>query len=70
MTSIPRKQRRHCVSSHTFRADQYTLWADRVRAIHGRVSIFTLWEKTPDGHQRLIGGVTSDKLRLFIKENC
>lgn len=53
---------------HTFYREAYTLWADRVPAIHGNVNLFTLWRTTAQGEERLIGGVTSSQLRLFLKD--
>lgn len=52
---------------HTFRHGAYTLWADRVPAMHGRVNLFTLWRKEGPEHKRLIGGVTMPELRRFLR---
>lgn len=56
------------VRCHTFQRGDYTLWADRVPAVHGRQNMFTLWRRDVDGDRRLIGGVSSRGLRRYLKE--
>lgn len=52
---------------HTITRDSFTLWADRVPAMHGSVSIFTLWEKVGPEHKRRLGGVRAWEIRRFFK---
>ena len=54
---------------HTFRRGEFTLWADRVPAMHGRVNSFTLWRKVGPERKRIVGGVPMSAIRAAIKEN-
>jgi len=56
------------VRCHTFQRGAYTLYADRVPAIHGRCNVFTLWRKEGTRIRRLIGGVSLHELRRYSKE--
>lgn len=51
----------------TLRKGDFTLWADRVDAMHGQVTLFTLWKRDGAKNMRLIGGVTLRQLREFAR---
>lgn len=53
---------------HTFHRGEFTLWANRVPAMHGRVNSFSLWRKVGPEHQRLLGGVSMAAIRGLVKE--
>jgi hypothetical protein len=55
------------VRCHTFSRGDFTLYADRVPAMHGRVSIFTVWQREGARIRRLTGGVTKAELRAFAR---
>jgi hypothetical protein len=54
------------VRLHTFKRGDYTLWADRVPAMHGRVNSFTLWQKVGPEHRRILGGVPMPAIRALL----
>jgi hypothetical protein len=52
---------------HSFDREGFTLWAFRADAIHGRVSLFTLWTPRPGGGQDMaIGAVRAKQIRQYF----
>lgn len=52
---------------HTFNRSGWTLWADRIPAMHGRQSLFTLWKPRIDGGQDQVVVGPMWKLRAYLK---
>lgn len=57
------------ICQHTFDRGHFTLWADRVPAVHGNVNIFTLWHYVPrEGWTRPLGGVSMGEIRAYLSK--
>lgn len=52
--------------NHTFNRNRWTLWADRVPAMHGMQSLFTLWTPRSDGGQDQVFVGPMWKLRAYL----
>lgn len=53
---------------HSFDRAGWTLWANRTDAMHGRVSLFTLWKPRPGGGQDMVaGGLRANQVRQYLR---